>query len=73
MTARGRNPQADHRNQHDTPDRVRRCSKGHLKNEHHADIVRLNLKTSSAEWAEAARRGYVRHGRWNDPEHRRQR
>jgi hypothetical protein len=70
MTARGRNPQADHRNQHDTPDRVRRCSKGHVKNECHADIVRLNLKTSSAEWAEAARRGYVCDRRWNDRERR---
>jgi hypothetical protein len=70
MTARGDYPQADHRSPHDTPDCVRRCSKGHVKNQNHEALVRLNMRTTAAEWAEAARLGYVEDRRWDGRERR---
>ncbi len=56
----------------DVPKRpVPRCSRGHMRSKHHITTVLLNLKTTSADYADAAAAGYCAERRWSGDERRR--
>ncbi len=55
----------------DVPKRpVRHCSRGHVRNANHIATVLLNIRTTSADYADAAAAGYCVERRWNGRERR---